>query len=580
MTNADVARVFTEIADLMEIRGDDSFRVNSYRRVARSVEDLAEEVTTLAARGELTKLQGIGKGSADRIKELLDTGTIELREELLRDVPGTLLEILRIPGLGPKKAAVLWRERGIESLASLKAALDGGKLAGLKGFAEKSINSIREGIEFLARVAGRTRLGPASEVAQRYRGLIAAMPGVQRVECAGSLRRGAESVGDLDLLCICDDGPRIVDAFTKLDGVRKVLASGETKGSALVDRGGGKEIQVDLRVVPSESFGAALQYFTGSKQHNVRLREMAVKRGWTLNEYSLSDEAAGKTIASKTEEEIYAALGLPWIPPELREDRGEFELRETPVNLLRVEDIRGDLHMHTTASDGSHTIEQMVNAAKARGYAYICITDHSQSSVIANGLKPERLREHIRAVRDVAARHSDMTVWVGSEVDILGDGRLDYSDDLLAELDWVVASIHAGQGKDIAHNTERTLAAIRNPFVNAIGHPTGRIINRRDAMPLDIEAIGKEAARTGTALEINASTYRLDLKDQHARLARDLGAKIVINCDAHAVEQFDQMPFGVATARRAWLRKQDVLNTHGAAEIAAFVKKKRDAAGR
>lgn len=575
MTNADVARVFGEIADLMEIRGDDSFRVNSYRRVARSVEDLAEEITAVAARGELAKLQGVGKTSAEKISELLSTGTISLREELLRDVPVSLLEILRIPGLGPKKAALLWRERDIVSLDTLKQALAEGRLAGLKGFAEKSIASIRDGIEFLARAAGRTRLGPAHEVAKRYRALVADIPGVQRVECAGSLRRGAESVGDLDLLCICDDGARIVDAFTKLDGVRKVLAAGETKGSVLVDRGGGKEIQVDLRVVPAASFGAAWQYFTGSKQHNVRLREMAQKRGWTLNEYALSDEKTGSVIAAATEQEIYAAFGLPLIPPELREDRGEFDAKEPP-DLLRVEDIRGDLHMHTNASDGHYSIAEMIAAAKARGYEYLCITDHSQSSVIANGLKPERLREHIRNVR-AAAQNAGITVWVGSEVDILGDGRLDYPDDLLAELDWVVASVHAGQGKDIVHNTERTLAAIRNPYVNAIGHPTGRIINRRDAMPLEIEAIAREAARTGTALEINASTYRLDLKDQHARLARDLGAMIVINCDAHAIDQLDQMPFGVLTARRAWLRKQDVLNTRSAADITDFVARKRAA---
>jgi len=342
----------------------------------------------------------------------------------------------------------------------------------------------------------------------------------------------------------------------------------------------GREIQVDLRVVPEESFGAAWLYFTGSKAHNIRMREMAQKRGWTLNEYALTNEKTGKPVASGEEAEIYQALDLPWIPPELREDRGEFDLKETPRDLLTLEDIRGDVHMHTTASDGRNTIEEMIAAAQALGYEFICITDHSQSSPIANGLKPDRLRRHIQTVRKAARQARGLTVWVGAEVDILGDGSLDYDDALLAELDLVVASVHAGQGKDVEKNTARTLAAIRNPYVNIIAHPTGRLLNRRDAMPLDIEAVAKAAAQTGTALEINASTYRLDLRDQHARLARSLGAMICIDCDAHSTSQLGQMRFGVMTARRAGLKKTDVLNTYSAADVAKFVAKKRSAAER
>ncbi len=575
MTNAELARVFNEVADLMDIQGEDSFRVSSYRRVARTLEDLATEAREIAARGELAQLPGIGKASAAKIQELLDTGRLTLREELAAKVPAALLKLLEIPGMGPKKVALLWKERNIESLDDLKKALAENQLDGLKGFGDKSIQQIREGIDFLERSSGRTRLGTAWELAEALKEQLRGIQGVKRVEHAGSLRRGAETVGDLDLLCVAKDPPAVVQQFTRLEGVSRVLAAGDTKGSVLLPCGSEREIQVDLRVVPEESFGAAWQYFTGSKQHNIRLRELAGKRGWTLNEYALSEIDGGKVIASRAEEEIYKALGVPIVPPELREDRGEFELKSAPRDLLELEHIRGDLHMHTTASDGRATIEEMVEAARRRGYEYICITDHSQSSAIANGLKPQRLRQHIKDVRAVASKSKDVKVWIGTEVDIHADGTLDYDDELLAELDWVVASVHFGMGKDIEANTRRTLAAIRNPYVNLIAHPTGRLINRRDAMPLDIEAVAREAAATGTALEINASTYRLDLKDTHARLARDLGAMICIDCDAHATDQLDQMRFGVITARRAWLRKSDVLNTRPAKEIEAFVRAKR-----
>jgi DNA polymerase (family 10) len=406
------------------------------------------------------------------------------------------------------------------------------------------------------------------------------MKAVNRVEHAGSLRRGRETVGDLDLLCIAADGQRVIRGFTELPGVTRVLAAGETKGSVLVEWTPGQEIQIDLRVVPEESFGSAWQYFTGSKEHNVRLRERAVRRGWSLSEYALTDAKAKKVIASRKEEDIYHALDLPWIPPELREDRGEFELEEIPQDLLTLDDIRGDLHMHTTASDGRNTIEEMALAAKALGYKYICITDHSKTSTIANGLDAKRLRRHLSAIRKANEKIKGITIWAGTEVDILADGALDYDDKLLAELDFVIASVHSGLGKDLETNTRRTLAAIRSPYVNLIGHPTGRMINVREAMALDMEAICKEAAKTGTALEINANHYRLDLKDQHARLAREAGAKLALGCDAHAPDQFDQMIFGVLTARRAGLRKADVLNTWTGRQITSFVQAKRKQAAK
>lgn len=575
MTNTEVARVFQEIADLMEINGDDGFRVNAYRRVVRTIEDLPSELNDIAARGKLEELAGIGKASAQKIQELLTTGKLTLHEELRAAMPVGLLEMLHIPGLGPKKVALLWKEVGVDSIDALSKAIAAGALATLRGFGDKSIEKIKSGIEFLKRVAGRTRIGAAWEIAQEFRAALLKIKGVHRCECAGSLRRGVETIGDIDLLCVADNGPQVIDAFTRLPGVTQVQAAGDTKGSVLVERRAGRAIQVDLRVVPAESFGAAWQYFTGSKEHNVKLREMAVKHGWTLNEYALSEADTGKVIAAREEVDIYKKLGLPWIPPELRENRGEFALKETPKDLLTIEDIQGELHLHTTASDGRNTIEEMAAAAIALGYKFICITDHSQSSAIANGLKPERLELHIRAIHAAARKFPHFTLWAGAEVDIHSDGTLDYDDELLAKLDWVVASIHVGQGTDMAANTRRSLAAIRNPYVNVLAHPTGRLLNKRDAMPLDIEKIAREAAETGTALEINASTFRLDLKDQHARLAAELGAVISINCDAHSTDQFDQMQFGVVTARRAWLKRDQVLNTWPVKRIREFVMKKR-----
>ena len=573
MVNQELARLFNEIADLMEIKGEDVFRINSYRRVARTIADLAVDINDVAARGELETLPGVGKGSAEKIRQLLETGRLALREQLAQEVPESLLELRGIPGVGPKKIALFWRERNITSLDDLKAALEAGKLAGLRGLGDKSIEQIRQGLEFLQRSAGRIRLGVALAIAEHVQAAVRAIQGVRRTEAAGSLRRGRETIGDLDLLCIADDPERTIERFTKLAGVVQVLGAGKTKGSVLFEYQPGGTVQIDLRVVPAESFGAAWQYFTGSKEHNVHLRELAVKRGWSLNEYGLTEN--DRVIAAATEEDIYAALDLPWLPPELREDRGEFELKEVPPDLLEIGHIRGDMHVHTVASDGINTIEEMALAAKARGYKYLCIADHSQSSSIANGLTPERLEKQIAEVRRVARKLKGITLWIGTEVDILADGRLDYPDELLARLDFVIASIHSGMGRDLAANTRRTLAAMRNPYVNVIGHPTGRLLGKRDAMPLDMEAICQEAARTGTALEINASDYRLDLKDQHARLAGEKGALLCINTDAHATDQLDDMRYGVLTARRAWARKEQVLNTRTAKQVARFVQAKR-----
>lgn len=578
MTNEDVARIFEEIADMLEIKGEDAFRVNSYRRVARTLDDLAEDVNRIAARGELAALAGVGKSSAAKIQELLDTGKLKFREELAREVPESILALLQIPGLGPKKVAVLWKQKQVDSIERLKQAVESGELDDLKGFGKKSLSQIADGIAFLQSASGRTRLGEAWELAEQLRDAIAGIPGVKRIENAGSLRRGRETVGDLDLLCIARDGAQVIERFAKLPGVTKVLAAGDTKGSVLIEWRAGGTIQADLRVVPEDSFGAAWQYFTGSKEHNVRLRQLAVKRGWSLNEYALSDAKTEKVIAARTEEEIYGALDLPWIPPELREDRGEFEPGAVPEDLITQADLCGDLHMHSTASDGRNSVEELALAARDLGYEYICITDHSASSAIANGLSPQRLRDLIGEVRAVDKKLKGIKVWAGTEVDILADGTLDYEDDLLAELDYVVASIHFGLGKDPELNTQRTIAAMRNPYVNQIGHPTGRMINARKPMELDMAAICRVAAETGTALEINAGPYRLDLKDQHVRMARAAGATIAICTDAHGTEKLGRILYGVLTGRRGGLRKAEVLNTRPAKEIEAFVKRKREKA--
>lgn len=575
MNNTDVARIFAEIADLLEIKGDTSFRVNSYRRVARALDDLATDVRDLAARGELASIPGIGKGSAEKIEEWLKSGKVTVREDLAAEVPESLLELREIPGLGPRKIAALWKERDITNIEDLRQAIAAERLAGLKGFGAKSIAQIQQGIDFLTRTAGRARLGVAWAVVHVLKEHVADMPGVQRAEHAGSLRRGRETVGDLDLLCIAENPKDTIKRFTKLPGVEQVYAAGETKGSILFEYRPRRSIQVDLRVIPAESFGAAWQYFTGSKEHNVRLRERAQKRGWSLNEYGLTENDR-PVVEAATEQAVYAALDLPWIPPELREDRGELDLDRIPPDLLTPDHIRGDLHLHTTESDGRSSLEEMVEAARQRGYEYICVADHSQSSSIANGLSAERLLAQVRQIREFNEKLDDITILAGSEVDILAEGRLDFPDDLLAQLDFVVASLHYGMSNDIEANTERTLAAIRNPYVNVIGHPTGRLINRREAMPIDIEAISREAAATGTALEINASNQRLDLKDQHARLARDLGVTLAINTDAHHTDQYGELRFGVLTARRAWIREAEVLNTRPLADVRKFVQAKRD----
>lgn len=576
MINAEVAAVLDRIADLLEIDGADRFRVNSYRKAARNVHDHPEDVAAVAAENRLGEIEGVGKGTSERIKQYLASGTMDVLAELEARMPSGLPALLAIPGMGPKKIALAWKELGVGGMEDLKRVIASGDLEKLPGLGKTSVAKIAEGIGFLESSGGRTPLGVVMPIAEALVAFIRGIRGVHRVEIGGSLRRGQETIGDIDILCVADDPESAVKAFVVAPAVKRVLASGGTKGSITVSSGSG-ELQVDLRAVPKESFGAAWQYFTGSKDHNVRLRERAVKKKWRLNEYGLFD--GEKQIAGATEEGIYKKFGLPWPPPELRQDRGEFDEGADFDGLLTVEDIVSDLHMHTVASDGRNTIEEMAAAAKARGYKYIAICDHSKSATIANGLSIERMHMHLDEIRATAERVKGIEILAGTECDILPDGSLDYPDDLLAQCDWVVASIHSamgkGGGKGKLSPTERTLAAIANRYVCVIGHPTGRLINQRDAMDIDIGAVVEAAARTGTMLEINAHWSRLDLKDLHARQALEAGVMLSINTDAHSTDGFDMIRYGVMTARRAGAKKKDVANCLTLSALKKRIAKKR-----
>lgn len=576
MINAELGRVFARIADLLEIAGEKPFRINSYRRASRTFSDAGEDLAKLIEQGRLSELPGVGRGLTDRVAQFLQTGHIDILDELEQKLPKGLPDLLEIPGMGPKKVAQVYRELGVVGLDDLSRFVESGELVSLKGFGPTSVRKIADGIAFLESRGGRIPLGKALPVAQALAARLAELRGVHRVEITGSIRRGQETVGDVNLLCEADNGELVIHQFVAFDEVHNVLFVDSTHAAVTVVAEEGHETQVDLRVTSKEAFGAAHQYFTGSKQHNVRLRELAIRRHWRLNEFGLFD--GGRSVAGKHERDLYDALGVPWIPPELREDAGEFEHPADIDDLIELEDIRGDLHMHTTASDGKCSIEEMAEAAKTLGYEFIAICDHSRSSTIAHGLSIERMERHIETIRAVNERINDITILVGTECDILPDGSLDYPDDLLAQCDWVVASIHSamtsgGTGK--LSPTDRTLAAMENRYVCTMGHPTGRLIHRRPPMEMDMSAVIQAAARTKTMLEINANWLRLDLKDVHARWAVEAGVTLSINTDAHNTEQFRQMEFGVITARRGGVKASEVVNCRSLAGLQQRIADKR-----
>jgi len=567
MKNDVLSEIFNQMADVMEILGEDRFRINTYRRVARIISDMPTEVKVLLETGQLAKIPGIGKSSLAKIEEFVKTGAITAHKQLLTKIPTSLLELLTIPGMGPKGVKAVYEKLKVTTIAELKGAIKNGSVAKLTGFGDKKAEVIAKGIDFLQKSTGRIRLDQAREAAN----LVTAS--IQKIVPAGSLRRQAETIGDVDILVAAKKGRQIIQAFTQAQFVREVIAAGPTKGSAIIQTEA-VPVHVDVRVVPKASFAAA-QYFTGSKQHNVRLREIAVKANLKLNEYGLFK--ADKTVAGAVEEEIYKKLQLDYIEPVLREDRGEIDAAKNHLlpELIGLKDIKGDLHIHTNASDGDCDISEIAQAAKRVGYKYICITDHSKSSAIANGLSPKRLAQQIRQVHKINQQLKGITILAGSEVDILADGTLDFDNKLLADLDFVIAAIHSGLASSREKVTSRTLKAMDNPYVNCIAHPTGRLIGQREAMDIDIAAVIRHAVQTHTALEVNANPWRLDLKDVHCRMAIDAGVKLEIGTDAHSIAGLSLMGYGVATAARGWVTKADVLNTLSAPKIKSWVENKR-----
>ena len=580
-----MARVLRETAQLLEIDGAMIGRFRSYERAAELLDGLPESVEELAAdRKKLLALPGIGDGMADHIEEILKTGDYFLRVKLLKKYPATLLDLLTLQSLGPKKVAFLWKTFKAGTVEQVEKLARDGKLRDLAGFGEKSEQNILKAVEVFKKSAGRFHIDVAEEEAEKLVSYIRGIgKTVESVTPAGSLRRGKETVGDLDLLVTLAPGkhaPKTIEGISertlKYPEIDQTLAHGENKVSFVLKTG----LQVDVRLLEKESFGAALLYFTGSKEHNVALRGRANKMGLTLNEYALATLKGERPVASETEKEIYTKLGLDYIPPELRENTGEIDAagEHRLPDLVELKNIRGDLQMHTTASDGKNSIEEMALAAKKLGYEYISLTDHSKAVTVANGLDEKRTLEQIKKIRAANAAGLGIRVLASSEVDVLKDGKLDLDDEVLAQLDVVLVSVHSYMNLERAEMTERILAAIENPYTQIVGHPTGRLVLRRDAYAYDMERILDAAQKYGVVMECNAAAERLDLKDTHLRMAKDRGVKIVISTDAHTTRGLGAMRYGVQMARRGWLEKKDVINTLPVEKLLAALRPKRGGA--
>jgi DNA polymerase (family 10) len=585
MENREVARVLRETAQLLEIDGAMIGRFRSYERVAELLDSLPESIEELASdREKLMALPGVGEGMADHIGEIVKTGDYALRKKLLKKYPETLLDLLTLQSLGPKKVALLWKTFKAGTVEQVEKLAREGKLRDLAGFGEKSEQNILKAVGVFKKSAGRFHLDVAEQEAERLVSHIRAIgKAIESVMPAGSLRRGKETVGDLDLLVTLAPGkhtPKTIEAISeqilRFPEIDQTLAHGENKVSFVLKTG----LQVDVRLLEKESFGAALLYFTGSKEHNVALRSRANKMGYTLNEYALATLKGERPVARETEEAIYAKLGLDYVPPELRENTGEIDAaaEHRLPHLIELKDIRGDLQMHTTASDGKNSIEEMALAAKNLGYEYVGLTDHSKAVTVANGLNEKRTLEQIKKIRAANAKGLGIRVLASSEVDVLKDGRLDLNDEVLAQLDVVLVSIHSYMNLERAEMTERILAAIENPYTQIVGHPTGRLVLRRDAYAYDMERILDAAHKHGVVLECNAAPERLDLKDTHLRMARDRGVKIVISTDAHTTRGLTAMRYGVQIARRGWLEKKDVINTLSVEKLLAALRPRHGAA--
>lgn len=574
MNNRELADTFTLIANLLEIKGEVIYVTLAYRKAAENLTTLARDANEYWKEGKLKEIPGVGKAIAEKIDELLRTGKLEFLEKLKEEVPPGLADWLQVPGLGPKKVAMIWKELGITTLAELSEAATAGKLRTMAGMGAKSEAQILTGIESLSRRSGRIPLGRAYPLAQQIIATLMQVPGVSAAEPAGSLRRMRATVGDLDILVAATASTPVIDAFTTLPGVVRVHGKGDIKAS--IEFGDGVRAQVWVH--PPEKFGTALQYATGSKDHNVQLRQLALDKGLSLSEHALTKTDGSGEILCATEQEVYAALGLPWIPPELREDRGEVQAAKAGKlpKLIELQDLHADLHMHSTWSDGHLPMIEMARAAARRGMKVIAISDHSVSLGVANGLSIEAHGRQQAEMDSIRSQLGDGPIVLhGSEVEIKADGGLDYPDDFLASLDIVIASLHTSLRQPREKVTERMLNTIRNPHVDIIGHPTGRLIPDREGADLDMDAVLKAAAESGVALEINANPARLDLEDHYARRAKEMGIPISINTDAHSEEDMDLRFYGVAMARRAWLTADDVINTWPAERLLDWLKKRR-----
>jgi DNA polymerase (family X) len=577
--NRMIARLLSETADLMEIDGADSFRIRSYRRAAEAAEQTTVDLVEAAKdAARLLEIPGIGKSMAAHIQEIVASGNLQIRDELLKKYGSGILELLKLPGMGPKTIALFWDAAQIGSIDQLAEAIEAGKLAELPRMGVKQLEKLRKGIEDYRRSAGRFRIDVANEEAQKIVAYLMKFEWFERVTPAGSLRRGRETAGDLDLLvtgpaCAPDQTAAAAEYVAAYPGIHNIIAKGENKVSFNLEQG----LQVDVRLLPTASYGAALQYFTGSKGHNVTLRQRALKMGFTLSEWALARLDDGATVAAGTEEEIYSALGMDWMPPEMRENLGEVEIaaRHELPKVIEKADIRGDVHMHTTASDGRNSIREMADAAIAAGYEYIAITDHSKNLAMTNGLDDERALEHIKRIREVDEEMGGrIRVFTGIEVDILADGALDLADEVLAQMDVVIASVHTRFEQSREEMTERVLKAIENPYVRILGHPTGRLLLRREPFSIDIAAVLKRGAELSVAMEHNAAPERLDLNDRDLRMAKEMGCKIVLSSDSHDARNLGKMDYGVKQLRRAWLTAGDVLNTRDAKGFLAGLRKR------
>lgn len=575
MENFEIASALEELADLLEIKGSNPFRIRAYRNAVRTIHDLARPLTAMLEEGEdLTRLPGIGKDLAGHIRELATTGTLTLLEEVGRDVPRSLANLTRLDGVGPKKARKLWDELGVTSVDELEEALEAERVQALEGFGAKSAEKIRRSIQDFRKHRSRFLLSEADALIAPLLKALEGVSGVERVEVAGSYRRRKETVGDMDLLVLCrgDQAPEtVMDRFTGYPGVQRVVSAGSTRGRVLLRSG----LPVDIRILPEESYGAALHYFTGSKEHNVAIRTLGVQRGLRINEYGIFRKTEER-VGGSSEEEVFQAVGLPWIPPLLRENRGEVEAARDGrlPKLLEGEDIRGDLQMHSTWSDGKNTLREMVEACRDRGYEYLAITDHSRAVTVAGGLQPEEVREQWKEIETLRSQVEGIHLFRSLEIDILKDGSLDMPDDILRELDLVLISVHSFMTMGKTEMTDRVLKALEHPEVDILAHPTGRILNRREPFEMDVDEVLRAAARLEVAVELNAHPSRLDLHDGFLRRARELGAKVAVNTDSHSVQELTNMHYGVDQARRGWLEAGDVINALPLEEFQSWRKRK------